>query len=63
MVSHRFFVGAAGGCCVGEPVQGCGGDDSEKQRKETSRLSRASFQILQKKYARTEWAKKTPHHF
>ena len=41
----------------------CGGDEYEKQQKETSRLSRASFQLLQKKYAKTEWAKKTPYHF
>jgi hypothetical protein len=41
----------------------CGGDEYEKQQKETSRLSKASFMILQKKYAKSEWAKKTPYHF
>lgn len=41
----------------------CGGDEYEKQQKETSRLSKASFMLLQKKYAKSEWAKKTPYHF
>lgn len=41
----------------------CGDGESEKARKETSRLSKQSFLILQKKYASSEWAKKTPYHF
>jgi hypothetical protein len=39
------------------------GEDPEKQQKETSRLSKQSFQLLQKKYAKSDWAKKTPYHF
>ncbi len=41
----------------------CGADDGETQRNETSKLSKESFRLLHKKYAKTEWAKKTPHHF
>jgi hypothetical protein len=38
----------------------CGLPDEEKARSE---LSKQAFQLLQRKYAKTEWAKKTPYYY
>jgi hypothetical protein len=39
----------------------CGGLGDES--KTTSELSKQAFQLLQRKYAKTEWARKTPYHY
>ncbi|MDY7226834.1 hypothetical protein [Hyalangium rubrum] len=38
-------------------------EDAEVESRATSELSKQAFQLLQRKYAKTEWAKKTPYHF
>lgn len=35
----------------------------EEEDKARSALSKQAFQLLQRKYAKTEWAKKTPYHY
>jgi hypothetical protein len=37
--------------------------DDDKQRDVRRALSRAAFQLLHRKYGKTEWAQKTPHYF
>ncbi|WP_224242206.1 hypothetical protein [Hyalangium gracile] len=39
----------------------CG--NSEEEDKARTGLSKQAFQLLQRKYAKTEWAKKTPYHY
>jgi hypothetical protein len=35
----------------------------EEEDKARSAISKQAFQLLQRKYAKTEWAKKTPYHY
>jgi hypothetical protein len=35
----------------------------EEEGKARSELSKQAFRLLHRKYKKTEWAKKTPHHF
>jgi hypothetical protein len=39
----------------------CGGVEDESKAR--SELSKQAFQLLRRKYAKTEWAKKTPYHY